>query len=198
MYIISLPAISSHMPPDRAQSGPHKRAPRVIKPYTKKPGPKAGSSKAKLTPKTSALPEAPSHQRTNLTLYDWLRVVAWYDHNQPISQDETVKHFQNLQVDALIFTQSTLSRHLTENGRQHDQAKLASTPTALSSKRMRIVTRPDVEECLRLWVYHMEEKRETVTGPMLIEKRARFEDQLCVPENERLRSDGWIQKFLRA
>ena len=30
MYIISLPAIFSNMPPDRAQSGPHKRAPQVI------------------------------------------------------------------------------------------------------------------------------------------------------------------------
>ena len=130
--------------------------------------PQSCSSKTKLTLKTSALPEAPSHQRTNLTLHDWLHVVAWYDHNQPISQDETVKHFQNLQVDALIFTQSTLSWHLTENGCQHDQAKLASTPTALSSKHMCIVTRPDMEECLRLWVYHMEEKHETVTGPMLI------------------------------
>ena len=112
MYIISLPAIFSDMSPDHAQSGPHKHAPWVIKPCTKKPGPKAGSSKEKLTLKTSALPEAPNHQRTSLTLYDWLHVMAWYDCNQPISQDETVKHLQNLQVDALIFMQHTLSRHL--------------------------------------------------------------------------------------
>ena len=185
------------MAPERTQS-PRKRAPRVIKPYSKKPGPQFGGSKAKNAPKTSALPKAPNHLRSNLTLHDWLRVVDWYDRNQPVLQDETVKHFRNLREDALIFTQSTLSRHLTQKGRQHDQARLVSTPTALSSKRVRIVTRPDVEEALRLWVAHMEQKRETVTGPMLVEKRARYEDMLQVPENERLRSDGWVQKFLRA
>ena len=42
----------------------------------------------------------------------------------------------------------------------------------------------------------MEQKHETVTGPMLVEKRAQYEDMLHVPENERLRSDGWVQKFL--
>ena len=38
---------------------------------------------------------------------------------------------------------------------------------------------------------------ETVTGAMLIEKRAHFEDKLNVPENKRLQSGGWVQKFLR-
>jgi len=132
-----------------------------------------------------------------LTLGDWLHVVEWYDQNQPISQDATVKYFRNLCEGTLIFDQGSLSRHLTKKGCQHDQEKLAATPTALSSKRAHIVTRPDVEKALRLWVEHMEQKHETVTGAMLVEKRARFEDKLKVPENERLRSGGWVQKFLR-
>lgn len=184
------------MPPECTQS-PCKWAPWVIKPYSKKPGPQFGSNKAKNAPKTSTLPKAPDHLWSNLMLHDWLCVVDWYDCNQPVLQDEMVKHFWSLQEDALIFTQSTLSHHLTQKGHQHDQAQLASTLTALSSKCVRIVTRPDVEKALRLWVAHMEQKCETVTGPMLVEKQAQYEDMLHVPENERLRSDGWVQKFLQ-
>ena len=45
-----------------------------------------------------------------------------------------------------------------------------SNPSALSSKRPRIVTHPDVERALYLWVLHMEEEKEMVNGPMLHEK----------------------------
>ena len=86
---------------------------------------------------------------------------------------------------------------MTKKGRQKDQDRLAATPTALSAKKARIVTRPDMEEALKLWVGHIEQRHETVTGPMLVEKRAQFEDKLNVPVNERLRSGGWVQKFLR-
>lgn len=43
----------------------------------------------------------------------------------------------------------------------------------------------------------MEQKQETVTGAMLVEKHAQFEDALNVPEQERLWSEGWVQKFLK-
>ena len=99
------------MPPEHTQS-PHKWALQVIKPYSKKPGPQFGSGKAKNALKTSALPKAPDHLWSNLMLHDWLHVVDWYDCNQPVLQDETVKHFWNLWEDAPIFTQSTLSCHL--------------------------------------------------------------------------------------
>lgn len=59
------------------------------------------------------------------------------------------------------------------------------------------MTRPDVEKALVLWVAHMEQKHETVTGSMLVAKRVKFEDALNVPEDERLQSGGWVQKFLR-
>ena len=172
------------MPPDRANSPP-KRAPHIPKPYAHKPGPKAGKSTSKDTPRTSSFSNAPSSQQ-NLTLHDWLCVVNWFDENQPISQEAAVQHFATLCDEALIFNQASLSRHLSKKGRQQDQAKLASTPTSLSSKRIHVVTRPDVEQALRLWVEHMESKRETVSQPMLIEKRARFEDMLNVPEPQRL------------
>jgi len=63
---------------------------------------------------------------------------------------------------ALIFNQSTLSRKRKNQEQLEEQAKL--NPSALSYKRPGIVTRPDVEHALVLWVKHMEEKRETIKG----------------------------------
>ena len=59
------------------------------------------------------------------------------------------------------------------------------------------MTRPDVEKVLILWVMHMENKIETVSGPMLKEKRQRIEDQLGVPESERP-GNGWLASFCKA
>jgi hypothetical protein len=72
-----------------------------------------------------------------------------------------------------------------------------SNPLALSAKRVRIITRPDVERALVLWVNHMVENGETVSGPMLREKRKRFEGLLKVPDDERLTGDGWIPSFCK-
>jgi hypothetical protein len=36
------------------------------------------------------------------------------------------------------------------------------------------MTWPDVEKALVLWVKHMEEKGETVTGPMLVAKHEKY------------------------
>lgn len=44
----------------------------------------------------------------------------------------------------------------------------------------------------------MEEKGETDNGPMLREKRKRFENDFEVPEEERVEGDGWIPPFCRA
>ena len=125
-----------------------------------------------------------------ITLHDWLCVMDWYDKIQPISQEETVKHFKTLNDDALLFNQASLSCHLTQKGHKQDLAKLAATPTALSSKHACIVTRPDVKEALKLWVEHMESKQEHVTQVMLIKKQGQFEDMLEVPEFQRLQSGG--------
>jgi hypothetical protein len=43
----------------------------------------------------------------------------------------------------------------------------------------------------------MEEKGETVTGPMLRVKREKFEDNFNVPKDERLKGEGWIALFCK-
>ena len=43
----------------------------------------------------------------------------------------------------------------------------------------------------------MEEKDETVKGPMLKEKRQQFEDKFNIPEDDQLISDGWIAPFCK-
>jgi hypothetical protein len=78
------------------------------------------------------------------------------------------------------------------------EARIADNPAALSSKRPRIVTSPEVECALVLWVQHMEVRGKVVTGPMLREKRKRFEDELRVPKEERLPGEGWVSSFCKA
>ncbi|KAF8294173.1 hypothetical protein DL93DRAFT_2195656 [Clavulina sp. PMI_390] len=167
------------------------------KPYqrTKKPGPKP-----KNQPKSSAKPSAQqqdSHE--HLTLYDWITVRDWYDaervKNPSLTQGDVVKHFATRKEGAILFTQSSLSRHLSKKGREDIERRLNATPNALNTKRERIVVQPQVERSLFLWVRHMEEKGETVSGPMLETKRERFENLFDVPQNERLKSKGWIPKF---
>jgi hypothetical protein len=48
-----------------------------------------------------------------------------------------------------------------------------------------------------LWVQDMEQRGETVSGPMLREKRRRFEDKFQVPETERLLGESWVQSFCK-
>jgi hypothetical protein len=44
----------------------------------------------------------------------------------------------------------------------------------------------------------MEEKKEHVSGPMLVAKHEKFEEALQVPEEEWVKSDGWIANFCKA
>lgn len=164
-------------------------------PYNRKP--KQPKTKAADQPKTSAKPPLKTTHEL-LTLSDWLEVVNYFDTHQPMTQQELVKYFATRPEGALVFTQSGLSHHLNAQGRATDQARLKSTPTALSMKRSRVVTRPDVDRALFLWYKHMEEKGECVTGPMLAAKRERFEKEMSVPEAERMHSVGWIPKFCAA
>ena len=57
------------------------------------------------------------------------------------------------------------------------------------------MTRPDVEKAPVLWVKHMEEKGETVSGPMLVAKWEKYEKELGVPDEEQMKSDRWVPKF---
>ena len=73
-----------------------------------------------------------------------------------------------------------------------------SNANALSSKQPYIVTNPDVERALQVWVQQMEWKGELVNSGMLIVKRKYFEDEMGVPEDERPHGNGWVQKFCNA
>ena len=145
-------------------------------------------------PRTSAkAPNAGKH--TNLTLHDWLTVIRYVDEHPNMPQQSVVDYFRHRAEGALIFTQTTLSRNLKK--RVELEARVNANPTSLSSKRPRVVTRPDVERALVLWVKGMEEKCETVNGPMLVEKRRRFEEMMNVPDAERLSGSGWVASFCK-
>ncbi|KAF5350334.1 hypothetical protein D9758_012795 [Tetrapyrgos nigripes] len=127
-------------------------------------------------------------------------VLDYIDKHRGARQDAVSLYFANRTQDeggALILSQSTVSR--IRKNRNELRARAAMNPTALSAKKERAVQRPDVERCLYLWVRHIEdEKCETVSGPMLQEKRAEFEEGLGVPQEERLSGRGWIGSFCKA
>ena len=161
------------------------------KPYTSKPGPKA----PRKAPATSAI-SIKSRQRKNLTINDWLTVFAFIDTHPSISQASVCNHFNSLTDGALEFNQATLSRKLKK--REDLEAYATSFPNAVSTKRERIVTCPDVDRALYLWVKCMEAKSEIVTGNMLCTKRSFFEKELGVPEEAQLRGQGWLASFKKA
>ena len=147
-------------------------------------------------PKTSAV-SADKPRRSNLTMHDWLTVFAYCDKQpKPLNQTTVTSHFQNRKQDALFFTQPTLSHKLGDW--QTIEARATSFPNALSSHRIWVVTHPDIEAALGLWVDHMHDKGEAVNRSMLFAKWQWFEDQLEVPESERLTGMGWIMSFCKA
>lgn len=146
-------------------------------------------------PRSSA--QAPTSKcRVLLTLHDWLTVFHFMDEHPEMTQDDIALHFANRPEGALIFGQTALSKKLKQ--RPELEARVGSNPTALSGKRLRVTTRPDVERCLVLWVNHMRQRGEVVNGHMLRIVRGKFEDDLQVPENQRLRAGGWVQSFCKA
>ncbi|KAH8828718.1 hypothetical protein DL96DRAFT_1463030 [Flagelloscypha sp. PMI_526] len=160
-------------------------------PYTgKKRGPKPKQ------PKTSAITQEQNH-RSHLTTFDWLQVYAYVDNNPGLNQSDIVKHFASLPLGKrLIFTQSTLSRKLEPDARKQVECRAASNPNGLSAKRDRVVTRPDVERGLFLWIQKMNSQSEIVSDAMLVEKQSRLEILLEIPEGECLgSSNGWVRSF---
>lgn len=168
-----------------------KPRPAPAEPYCRSPRP---PKKDKDTPRTSAKPTQNTRWQ-NLTLADWLRVYAYVDEHPRMGQQAVVNYFKDLHTGALVFTQETSSRNLKPDRRKEREGQATANPTALSSKHPWIVTRLDVERALVLWVHSMEDKGETVTGDMLIEKRRQFEDGFNVPEEERLKNGGWLASF---
>jgi hypothetical protein len=78
------------------------------------------------------------------------------------------------------------------------EAHASSFANALSSKKPRAVVRPDVDLSMKIWFDGMMERGEIVSGPMLTEKRRRFEDLHDVPEDEQMKGSGWVAPFLKA
>jgi hypothetical protein len=184
---LTFPQFSAAMPVEWVRKPWDKPAP-----YARKPGPKGKHAKDR--PGTSAK-SAATKQRDNLTLQDWLIIFAFIDAHPTLSQERVVDHFSSLEKGALKFTQSTLSRKIKQQSSLEERVN--SNPSALSSKHPRIVTRPDVERALVIWLRGMEEKRETVNGKMLAEKQKLFEKEFDVPENKQLEGESWVQSFCR-
>lgn len=77
-----------------------------------------------------------------------MTVFSYIDDHPDTSQTDVVQDFATRQIGAL-------------------EHQVHDNPSALSSKRPQIVTWPDVERSLIIWVHAMEDKGEHVTGLML-------------------------------
>ncbi|KAJ3514077.1 hypothetical protein NMY22_g14859 [Coprinellus aureogranulatus] len=156
---------------------------------TKKTGPKP-----KNAPRTAAQPKKTAY--VVLTNADWLTVFRWIDLHPEATQEEVVRHFSSKKEGAPHFSQTTLSRRLAKRTQIED--RVAEYSGGASAKRERIVTAPQVDRSLFLWLKEMEAKNETVSGKMLIEKRKIFEERLGIPQAQRLEGPGWLASFCRA
>ena len=161
------------------------------KPYDHKPQKPAISG----GPKTSAKP-ADSKKHQNLTLHNWMTVFAFVDKHPSMSQLEIVQHFATKADGALGFTQGTLSWKISEWEKL--EAHVNAHPNALSTKWPCIVTHPDVEKALVMWVQEMEVHGESINGNMLQVKLTKFEEEFDVPERECLPGKGQIPSFCKA
>ncbi|GAA5898856.1 hypothetical protein JCM5296_005624, partial [Sporobolomyces johnsonii] len=98
------------------------------------PGPKPAGAPRSAATKPST--------RQQLTHADWLRVFAYIDQHPSLSQSGIVHHFSSLRIDALHFSQATLSRQISKRSEieaavAHGEA--ASAPiTEVVSERERI------------------------------------------------------------
>lgn len=162
-----------------------------LKPYASKPGPKTPQK----VPASSAI-SAKSCQHKNLTINDWLTVFTFIDNHPGISQTSVCNHFYSLADGALEFNQATLSQKVKKW--EDLEVYATSFPNAASTKCEHIVTCPDDDWALYLWVKSMEAKGEIVSGSVLCTKRGFFEQELGVPEEVQLQGEGWLALFKKA
>ncbi|KAG2110645.1 uncharacterized protein F5147DRAFT_574491, partial [Suillus discolor] len=132
----------------------------------------------------------------NLTFHDWLMVFAYINTHPDLPQDRVVQHSKTHEGGPLEFTQATLSRKLKDC--THLEQHIESYPAALSSKQPCIVTHLDVKEALVEWIASMEQKGQSYTRAMLLEKRQKLEEKFGVLEAVWLINDGWIAPFCKA
>ncbi|KAJ6479841.1 hypothetical protein C8R45DRAFT_761573, partial [Mycena sanguinolenta] len=156
-----------------------------------KPTAKPGHKSTKCLPRTSARFEK-DERRRDLTYSDWIQVFNYIDDHSSLNQNEVIAYFSSRpdsKGGKLLFKQPALSKKLQQKDKIRTLVATAE-PNFLSMKRARVVTSPEVDRALGLWVQDMERKRKTVTGPVLIEKRKRFEEALNIPEDQRLSGAG--------
>ena len=122
-----MPAEPKHSSPSHVQ-----KARAAIKPYVCT---KPTQVLAKNAPKTSAVPVAENQVCSNLTLHDWMTVVA-YCNNHPSLKQKDIEYFQTWTEGALIFNQTSLSCHLSKAGHTANQACLYMTLVALNGKHI--------------------------------------------------------------
>ncbi|KAJ7794358.1 hypothetical protein B0H14DRAFT_2290940, partial [Mycena olivaceomarginata] len=131
-------------------------------------------------------------RRQDLTYSDWVQVFDYWDKHPQMSQTAIVEYFSS-RPDAeggkLLFKQPALSKKTKQKDKIRALVATAE-PNILSMKRARVVTSPEVDKALGLWAQDMEQKRRTVTGPMLIGWGKRFEVALNIPEEQRLTGTG--------
>ena len=164
----------------------------TVTPYSRKPGPKGPHTQNQ--PKSASKKvKQPSKQLTN---HDWLTVFAWLDKNHHRSQQDVVDHFANRQEGSLHFNQATLSRKLKKRG--DIEAMVKANPSALSSRRQRVVVAPEVEKALVHWVRDMLANGHVVNGPLLTVKRKALEEKFNIPLEKRLTDKGWLPSFYKA
>lgn len=115
-----------------------KRKPRnKPKPYNRQvPTGRKKTNEGQKTSATSSGTQDKGKSRENLTLHDWLTILRYVDEHPRMSQAEVVTHFKTLSQGALIFTQSTLSRKVSQ--RADLGARATVHPNALSAKRLRV------------------------------------------------------------
>ncbi|KAJ6459198.1 hypothetical protein C8R47DRAFT_994754, partial [Mycena vitilis] len=167
---------------------------RTIRARDKNPPPPT-KPRAKCGPKPKNGPHTTARfkkdeQRQDLTYHDWIQVFNYMEEHE-LSQKQVVAYFRtrpDVEGGKLSFTQSALSKKLQK--KDEIRTLVAEDRNALSMKRARVVTCPEVDAALALWARDMEQKRRTVTGAMLVEKRKRFEVALNIPEERRLTGTG--------
>ncbi|KAL0056883.1 hypothetical protein AAF712_016500, partial [Marasmius tenuissimus] len=120
-----------------------KRKPRPDQKRATKFKPKKPQNVVANAPKTTA--KKLKQPKEDLTLSDWLEVFDYMEaHPEIRRQQDVVDHFKNRASGALVFTQSALSKKLKVKDQLRSSAR--ADPSALSRKRARVVTRPDVDQ----------------------------------------------------
>ena len=105
-------------------------------------------------------------------------------------------HKQVYAIISALLPMVPLSQKLKK--REDLEAYATSFPNAVSTRCEHIVTHPDVDQALYLWVKSMEAKSEVVMGSMLCTKQRFFEQELRVPKEVWLQGAGWLASFKKA